>query len=127
MGWEGQLIWRLSGFSLKTQEAWQGHEQVSNLTCVLVNITCPLCGECFLVRREKRGRDMATDQWEKMVAVVEIGHGTQGHARRLGEASGQISLCFYFVPATATFGLIPIHSCDIIYHLHFTDVNTEAN
>lgn len=37
---------------------------------------------------------MSTDQWEKMVAVMEIGRGTQGHAQRLGDASGQISLHF---------------------------------
>lgn len=48
--------------------------------------------------KKKKSEDqlgiMSTDQWEKMVAVMEIGRGTQGHAQRLGDASSQISLHF---------------------------------
>lgn len=34
---EGQQMWTLSGFILKAWVAWQGFEQVSNLTCALIN------------------------------------------------------------------------------------------
>lgn len=110
---EGQQMWTLSGFILKTWVVWQGFEQVSNLTCALINITCLLCGQCFLVRREKKEGSL-------LGIVMEISHGTQRLTRRFSNTSGQVSARFYFVPSSVT------HSCVIIYKTHFTDVDIEV-